>query len=64
MAMKVPPVLALMRTVFWSFFGIRKRADLESDVAKLKLAHVVIAGIIGALLFVLTLLLLVNLVTS
>jgi hypothetical protein len=62
--MKTPPVFALMRAVFWSFFGIRKRADLESDVAKLKLAHVVIAGIIGALVLVFALLLLVNAVTS
>ncbi|MGH8770256.1 MAG: DUF2970 domain-containing protein [Burkholderiales bacterium] len=53
-----------MRAVFSAFFGVRKGKHLESDAANLKLSHVVIAGIIGALLFVLTLLLVVRLVTS
>jgi hypothetical protein len=64
MTAKRPPVLALMRAVFWSFFGVRKRAQLESDMAELKLVHVIVAGIIGALLFVFTLLVVVKLVTS
>jgi hypothetical protein len=61
---KSPPFLQTMRAVFSAFFGVRKRTHLESDAANLKLFHVVIAGIIGALLFVLTLLLVVRLVTS
>lgn len=53
-----------MRAVFWAFFGVRKRAHLESDVANLKLSHVVIAGITGAIIFVFILLLVVRWVTS
>ena len=43
-----------------SFFGVRKRSDYEKDVNQLDPVHVVIAGIIGAALFIMFLLLLVN----
>jgi hypothetical protein len=49
-----------MRAVAWSFFGVRKRSDLEKDVDHLNPVHLVIAGVIGALLFIGALLLLVN----
>jgi len=48
------------RAVGWSFFGVRRRADLESDVQRLNPVHVVIAGVVGALLFIAVLVLLVN----
>jgi len=47
--------------VFWSFFGVRKRRDYDDDAQSLTPAQVVIAGLIGAAVFVLTLLLLVYL---
>jgi hypothetical protein len=56
---KVHP-LQIARAVFWSFFGVRKRADYESDVQQLNPKHVVIAGIIGAACFVLALVMLVK----
>ncbi|MGZ8290898.1 MAG: DUF2970 domain-containing protein [Telluria sp.] len=43
---------ATMKAVFWSFFGIRKRKDYESDSANLNPVHVVIAGLIGAAIFI------------
>ncbi len=49
-----------MRAVFWSFFGVRKRADYESDVQRLNPRHVLAAGLISAALFVLVLVLLVR----
>ena len=49
-----------MKAVAWSFFGVRKGADLEKDVNQLNPVHLVIAGVIGALVFIGTLLLLVN----
>jgi amino acid transporter len=49
--------------VFWSFFGVRKRRDYESDAATLNPVHLIVAGVIGAALFVTLLLVLVNLVT-
>ena len=49
-----------MRAVAWSFFGVRRSADYAQDVQKLNPVHVVVAGIVGALLFIAVLLLLVR----
>ena len=49
-----------MKAVAWSFFGVRKGVDYEKDVNQLNPVHVVIAGVIGAALFVIVLLLVVN----
>ena len=40
------------RAVFWSFFGVRKRAHYESDAARLNPVHVIVMGILGAALFI------------
>jgi hypothetical protein len=48
------------RAVAWSFFGVRRRADLERDVQKLNPVHVVVAGLIGGALFVALLVIMVN----
>ena len=48
------------RAVAWSFLGIRRRKGFEQDVQQLDPVHVVIAGLAGAALFVLALLLLVR----
>ena len=50
--------------VAWSFFGVRRGRDHENDMAKLNPVHVVIAGLLGAALFVLVLVLLVRWVIS
>ena len=55
---------ATMKAVFWSFFGIRKRSDYEKDSASLNPIHVIIAGLIGALLFIGVLVLLVRFAVS
>ncbi|MBW8371849.1 MAG: DUF2970 domain-containing protein [Thiobacillus sp.] len=47
--------------VFWSFFGVRKRRDYDADAQNLTPAQVIIAGLIGGAVFVLTMLLLVYL---
>jgi hypothetical protein len=52
--------LQTMRAVAWSFFGIRKSSGYEQDIVKLNPVHVVIAGVIGALVFIAALALLVN----
>ena len=49
-----------MKAVGWSFFGVRKSAEYEKDVSRLNPVHVVIAGVIGAALFIIVLVLLVN----
>ena len=52
------------RAVFWSFFGVRKRAEYEADTQRLKPQHVIAAGVVSALIFVLALFLLVKWITS
>ncbi|GAP36326.1 DUF2970 domain-containing protein [Piscinibacter sakaiensis] len=53
-----------LRAVAWSFFGVRKSADLENDVKRLNPLHVVIAGVIGAIVFIGVLVGVVNWVLS
>ena len=52
--------LQTMRAVAWSFFGVRRAADHEKDIAQLNPVHVIVAGVIGAILFILVLLFLVQ----
>jgi hypothetical protein len=51
------------KAVFWSFLGIRKRDEYEADTQRLKPQHVIAAGLVAALLFVLALFGIVQLVT-
>ena len=56
--------LQIASAVFWSFFGVRKRRKLEDDATTIKPQHVVIAGIIGAALFVLVLIVIVRIIVA
>jgi hypothetical protein len=56
--------LNTMRAVAWSFFGVRKSADYAKDVEQLNPLHLVIAGVVAAVLFIVVLVLLVNWVLS
>jgi Protein of unknown function (DUF2970) len=53
-----------MKAVMWSFFGVRKRRDLEADAAQLNPLHVVIAAVIGAAVFIGVLILVVHAVVG
>ena len=53
-----------LKAVFWSFFGVRRKNDYEQDAAQLNPVHVIIAGIIGALIFIATLILIVKAVVA
>ena len=53
-----------VKAVAWSFFGVRRGKDHANDMAKLNPVHVIIAGVLGAALFVLMLVLLVRWVIS
>jgi hypothetical protein len=55
---------ATMRAVFWSFFGVRKRQDYEKDAAQLNPVHVIVAGLIGAALFIAVLIFIVRMVVA
>jgi len=56
-------MIEAFKAVFWSFFGVRKRADYESDTKRLKPQHVIAAGLVSAALFVLVLFAIVKVVT-
>jgi Protein of unknown function (DUF2970) len=49
-----------LRAVAWSFFGVRRGADHERDMAQLNPVHVIVAGLLGAAVFVGLLVLLVR----
>ena len=55
---------ATMKAVFWSFFGVRKKRDYEEDAAQLNPVHVIIAGLIGAALFIAILIIIVRMVVA
>ena len=43
---------ATMKTVFWSFFGVRKQSDHEAAEAQLNPIHIMIAGVVGAFVLI------------
>ena len=51
------------KAVFWSFLGVREKAEYEADTKRLTPQAVIAAGLICALAFVLVLLGIVKLVT-
>jgi len=55
--------LQVARAVFWSFLGVRKSRDHDADATSITPVQVIVAGIIGAALFVAGLILIVHLVT-
>ena len=55
---------ATMRAVFWSFFGVRKRKDYEHDAAHLNPVHLIIAALVGVLIFIGILMLVVHVAVS
>ena len=56
--------VATMKAVLWSFFGVRRKQDYEQDAAQLNPVHVIIAGVIGAALFIAVLVTIVRLVVA
>ena len=57
-------MIRAFRAVFWSFLGVRRRSDYESDTQKLRPQDVIAAGLVSAAVFVLVLFGIVKLVTS
>lgn len=60
---KAAPI-QVAKAVFWAFFGVRKKSDHAADVESLKPAQIIIGGIIGAALFIGSLLVLVKFMLS
>jgi hypothetical protein len=59
---KKASLLQVAKAVFWAFLGIRKRRDYETDSVQLNPLQVIVAGLIGAAVLVLSLILLVRFV--
>jgi hypothetical protein len=59
-----PTLAATMKAVFWSFFGVRKRSDYEHDSANLNPVHLIIAALIGVMVFIGVLVMVVKIVTA
>ena len=55
--------LRVFKTVLWSFFGVRKRTDNLDDLAAVTPGQIVAAGVVGAVIFVSTLIMLVRFIT-
>ena len=49
-----------VKAVAWSFFGVRKSSDHAQDVSRLNPIHVIVAGLLATVLFVLGLVLLIQ----
>jgi hypothetical protein len=49
-----------VKAVLWGFLGVRRQADYQRDVARLNPIHLMVVGVVLAILFVLTLILIVN----
>jgi hypothetical protein len=62
--MKQASFLDVVKTVIAGFLGVRRHDAHERETARINPVHVVIAGVLGAALFVGTLLLIVNLVVG
>jgi len=54
----------IVLAVWSSFFGVRKRRDHDAIARSIKPQHLIVAGLIGALLFILTLVVVVRIVIA
>lgn len=55
---------ATLKTICWSFLGVRKRSAHDQEAGKLNPIYVIIAGITGAIIFITTLTIIVKSVVA
>jgi hypothetical protein len=48
-------LMGTVKAVLWGFLGVRRNADYQDDIAKLNPVHLVVVGLVMALLFVFSL---------
>lgn len=61
MTKKGAPLFQVVKAVLWSFLGVRGQKGYEEDAAKITLKQAVIAMLVGAVIFVITVFCLVQL---
>ncbi|MBX3640594.1 MAG: DUF2970 domain-containing protein [Nitrosomonas sp.] len=57
-------MLQVAKAVLAAFVGIRKKDDLENDAANIKPSQVIIGGLIGGAIFVVTILFVVKIIVN
>jgi polyferredoxin len=50
--------------VLWSFIGLRKNSEFEKDVVRITPLHILVVGVVAAFIFVISLIVLVNVVVA
>jgi len=63
-SVKPASFLEAIKTVAFGALGVRRRADHERDTSRSKPIHIIVAGIIAAALFILTLITVVRIVVA
>ncbi len=53
-------ILGTVKAILWGFLGVRRNTDYQKDIASLNPIHIIVVGIVMAMLFVLGLIVLVN----
>jgi len=53
-----------VKAVAWSFLGIRKSSEFQEDIDKITPLHVLGVGLVAVFVFVISLIVLVNLVVA
>jgi hypothetical protein len=53
-------VLGTVKAVLWGFLGVRRNADFQKDIASLNPIHIIVVGVVMAMLLVLGLVALVH----
>jgi hypothetical protein len=61
---RAAPLAQVIAAVFWSFFGVRKRAAMTTDATRIRPWQVILVGIALAALFVGTLVTIVRIVVA
>lgn len=63
-AMKQASFLDVLKTIAFGALGVRRRADHERETTRIKPIHIIVAGIVAAALFILTLITIVRFVVA
>lgn len=63
-AARKPSFLRSLRIVAWGFLGVRKNSAYKEDLGQANPFHVILAGLLGVLIFIVVLLLIVRWVVS
>ncbi|MCG6952567.1 MAG: DUF2970 domain-containing protein [Betaproteobacteria bacterium] len=62
--MKPASFLDVVKTIAFGALGVRRRADHERETTRIKPLHIIVAGIVAAALFILTLITIVRMVVG